>query len=201
MPRVSKAQTDSNRVAIEEASSRLFREQGVKNVSVADLMAEVGLTHGGFYGHFESKDALAAVACTVAFKQAAARWHQRVGGHSSRTAALNALFEGYLSAQSRNSVGSGCPLAALATDVAREPVDKPIHNAYLDGVNSLLNVLLPLQNTGNADTDRSQSLVQLSTVVGAMVLARATQGDAISDELLAAARAHLVAATSTPFQS
>ena len=78
MPRVSREQTDINRLAIEDASSRLFREQGIKAVSVADLMAAAGLTHGGFYGHFESKDALAAVACAKAFEQSAGRWEKRL---------------------------------------------------------------------------------------------------------------------------
>ena len=62
MPRVSRAEAESHREQITEASSRLFRERGIKGVSVADLMGAAGLTHGGFYGHFESKDALAAVA-------------------------------------------------------------------------------------------------------------------------------------------
>ncbi len=197
MPRVSRAQTDSNRAAIEEASSRLFRAQGIQGVSVADLMAAVGLTHGGFYGHFASKDALAAVACSAAFKQSAERWDERVAGQPDRQAALAALVTAYLTPQSRDAVGTGCPLAALASDVAREPADKPVHGAYLAGVHSLLQVLLPLQNTGDADADRRQSLVQLSTLVGALLLARATQGDALSDDVLAAAREHLLA-TRTP---
>lgn len=195
MPRVSRAQTDSNRAAIEATSARLFREQGIKNVSVADLMAAVGLTHGGFYGHFASKDALAAVACTHAFTQAHERWTERVASQSSPDAALQHLFQAYLRPESRDIAGTGCPLPALAADVAREPADKPVRAAYLTGLNDLLSVLLPLQGTGDATTDRSQALAQLSTLVGALLLSRATQGDALSDELLAAARAHLQPAT------
>ena len=62
MPRVSRAEAENHRQQITEASARLFKERGVKGVSVADLMGAAGLTHGGFYGHFESKDALAGVA-------------------------------------------------------------------------------------------------------------------------------------------
>lgn len=195
MPRVSREQTDRNRIAIENASARLFREQGIKGVSVSDLMAAAGLTHGGFYGHFESKNGLAAVACTTAFGQSAERWKTRISGKPTREAALKALIDGYLSPQSRNSVGTGCPMAALATDVAREPMEAPIHAAYIAGLKSQLNILLSLQDTGDAEIDRSQALAQLSMLVGAMVLSRASRGDAISDEILTAASQHLAATT------
>jgi TetR/AcrR family transcriptional repressor of nem operon len=190
MPRVSREQTDQNRLAIEDASARLFREQGLK-VSVADLMAAAGLTHGGFYGHFASKDALAAIACAKAFEQSAERWKKRVAGKTDRAAAMTALVEGYLSPQSRNALGSGCPTAALAGDVAREPADKPIHEAYLAGVKGQLATLLSLQDSGDAEADRGEAVAQLSMLVGALVLARATRGDEISDAFLHTARDRL----------
>ncbi|WP_367847499.1 TetR/AcrR family transcriptional regulator [Rhodoferax sp. WC2427] len=191
MPRVSRAQTDSNRAAIEEAASTLIRARGIQGVSVADLMAEVGLTHGGFYGHFASKDALAAVACERAFAQARERWEGRVADQPP-AAARAALVNAYLSPHSRDSVATGCPLTALASDVAREAPDKPIHTAYLAGTQALLDILQAQQATGDADTDHRQALVDLSTLVGALLLSRATQGSAMSDELLTAARAHLL---------
>ncbi|APW36318.1 TetR family transcriptional regulator [Rhodoferax koreense] len=198
MPRVSRQQTDHNRAAIEEASSRLFREQGIKGVSVADLMGAAGLTHGGFYGHFESKDALAAVACRHAFAQSVARWEKRVAGKSSPAEALAGLVDGYLSASNRNHAGAGCPVAGLATDVAREPADKPIHAAYVSGLKALVDVMLRTQASGDPAADRSRTLAQMSTLVGAMVLARATRGDPISDEFLDSARAQLLPADSVP---
>lgn len=197
MPRVSREKADSNRLAIQDASARLFREQGVKGVSVADIMAAAGLTHGGFYGHFESKDELAAVACATAFDESADRWRRRIEGKPDSASALKALVEGYLSAQSRNSAGSGCPTAALSVDVAREPADKPIHAAYLAGLKQQLEVLASLHDSGDAARDRSEAMAQLATMVGAMVLARATRGDEISGELLDAARAHLLGAART----
>jgi TetR/AcrR family transcriptional repressor of nem operon len=194
MPRVSREQTDSNRLAITDASARLFRERGLKGVSVADLMAAAGLTHGGFYGHFESKDALAAEAVAKAFEQSGARWKKRMAGKAGPREAMSALVEGYLSAQARNSPGTSCPTAALAGDVAREPADAPVRAAYRAGVDGMLRVLSSLQQTGDADVDREQALVELSTMVGALVLARATAGSDLSDELLNAAREHLVPA-------
>jgi TetR/AcrR family transcriptional repressor of nem operon len=120
MPRVSREQADNNRLAITDASARLFRERGIDNVSVAELMAAAGLTHGGFYGHFESKDQLAAEACRWAFGRSVERWKKRIAEKSDRTLARAALTDNYLSAQSRNNPGASCPAAAFAGDVARE---------------------------------------------------------------------------------
>ncbi|MDR3669666.1 MAG: TetR/AcrR family transcriptional regulator [Holophaga sp.] len=184
MARVSRAQSDRNRQTIEAVSARLFREQGLRGVSVDDLMAAAGLTHGGFYGHFESKDALAAVACTQAFKQSASRWQERIQG-KERPAALKAIVDAYLSKRSRDDPGNSCPVTALAGDVAREPADKPIHAAFTAGIKEQLAVLASLQGP---ETARDQALVQLSTLVGALLLARATSGDALSQRFLDAAR-------------
>jgi len=78
MPRVSKQQSLSNRATITQAAARLFREHGIQGISVSDLMGAAGLTHGGFYGHFESKDALAVEACRLAFENSAERWTKAV---------------------------------------------------------------------------------------------------------------------------
>src|ERR1700683_390517 len=131
MPRVSRAVTEKNRAAIERVSARLFREQGLQGVSVADLMAAAGLTHGGFYGHFESKDALATVACTKAFDEAVERWESRISATTDRKSALTALVNGYLSSRNRAMVGSGCPLAAFSRSAGRHPGGKTVGNAKM----------------------------------------------------------------------
>jgi TetR/AcrR family transcriptional repressor of nem operon len=195
MSRVSREQSELHRFAIEEASSRLMRERGITGVSVADVMASVGLTHGGFYGHFPSKDALTAIACANAFAQSTVKWKNRVKDNPDRAAALASIVDNYLSAKSRNSAGTGCPLSALATDVAREPADKPVRDAFLTGLNNLVEILVDLQGTGNSDRDRALALSQLAMMVGGLVLARATQGAKISDEILAATREHLIPKT------
>lgn len=192
MSRVSKEQMELNRIAIEKASSRLFRERGLAGVSVADLMAEAGLTHGGFYGHFTSKDELAAIACTKAFEQSELRWLKRVKDEPDDAAALTAITNAYLSTGNRDFAGTGCPLTSLATDVTREPKGKPVRDAFLTGLNNLIEILVDIQSTEDVTRNRSLALVQLSTMVGAQVLARATQGDKISDELLDAAREELI---------
>jgi TetR/AcrR family transcriptional repressor of nem operon len=191
MPRVSREQTDHNKIAITEASARLFRERGIDNVSVAQLMAAAGLTHGGFYGHFESKEQLAGDACRWAFDRSVERWKKRVTEKSDRSLARTALTDNYLSAQSRATPGGSCPATAFAVDVAREPADAPVRAAYAAGVEELLEVLASVQETGVARSDREAALADFATMVGGLILARATQGEPISDEFLTAARRRL----------
>jgi TetR/AcrR family transcriptional repressor of nem operon len=192
MPRVSRETTDRNRAAIEDAASRLFRERGIDGVSVADLMAAAGLTHGGFYGHFDSKDALAATACAKAFDSANERWRQVVRQHEGEPlAALDALVERYLGPRHRSQPGHGCPAVSLAADVAREPTDKPVRTAYRDGLRGLADQLALLQPDATPQAARMLALAQLAMLSGAVLLSRATEGDAMADLILDAARAHL----------
>ncbi len=201
MARVSRAQTDKNRIAIEEASSRLFREQGIDGVSVADLMAAAGLTHGGFYGHFASKDALAAIACENAFKQSVARWQARIKSAGDGAAAAQQIADGFLSHKSRDHAGNGCPAVALATDVARAAPAAEVRGAYLAGIEAMLATLATLAGdtalpagpapAGQSPAGRQQAMVLLAALVGAQTLARATHGAPISDQILAAVRDHL----------
>jgi TetR/AcrR family transcriptional repressor of nem operon len=230
MPRVSREQSDANRAAITAASARLFREFGIDGVSVADLMAAAGLTHGGFYGHFASKDVLAAEACGAAFAQSVERWRKRLADEKSPEAGRAALVEGYLSAKSRGSPGTSCPAATMAVDVAREPSVAPVRAAYLDGIEQLVAILASVQPTGaqpshggvwpahrgaqpshgsvqpahrgaqpsHGGVQRNQregALADLASMVGALLLARATAEQPISDEFLAAARKRLLSAS------
>ena len=191
MPRVSRLQADRNRTAITEASARLFRERGVDNVSVAELMAAAGLTHGGFYGHFESKEELAGEACRWAFGRSVERWKKRIADKGDRNVARAALTDSYLSSQSRSGPDGSCPATSLASDVARKLADAPIRAAYVGGLEELLKILASVQDTGASRSDREAALADLSTMVGGLVLAKATQGEPISDEILAAARRRL----------
>lgn len=195
MPRVSRQQTNANRAAITEAAARLIRERGIDGLSVADLMAAAGLTHGGFYGHFDSKEALAATACRSAFDQSVHRWQRRVSAAADAPSARAALIDSYLSRASRNSPGASCPATALAGDVAREPVEAPVREAYREGVEALLGILGTVQPDGGVASARRRALAEFSQLMGALLLARATAGHALSDEFLSAARAQLLPPT------
>ena len=191
MPRVSRQQTETNRAAIEEAAARLFREQGFKAVSVNDLMGAAGLTHGGFYGHFASKDALLAAACEKTFADSTARWSARCDSVADKHAAFDALASNYLSARSRDNAGAGCPAAALAADVAREDADAPVRASYVAGTRQLLAQLARMADGDDAAAREQHAMQALAMMVGALTLARATEGDPVSDAILAAALASL----------
>ncbi len=197
MPRVSRAEAESHRQQITEASARLFKERGINGVSVADLMGAAGLTHGGFYGHFESKDALAGVAVAHAFAQSAERWNKRVASKPDDASRRALLVDKFLTHQSAREVGPGCPSVSLAADVAREPAAAPVRTAYLDGLEALVQILAGVEDGPDAATRRQAALADYATMTGALLLARATEGTALAEEVLAAARARLTPA-STP---
>ncbi|MEU9750620.1 TetR family transcriptional regulator [Streptomyces niveus] len=191
MGRVSKEQAQENRRRIVDTASRLFREQGTAGVSVADLMKAAGLTHGGFYKHFDSKEALV--------DEATARAFDGVGtgdrpdddsntdadtGEGAAKDARRAFVENYLSPEHRDDMAGGCPTAGLATDMARGATGSAARHTYAEGVREFARRM--------ADDD-DDGLVRLSTMVGALILARAVNGDPLSDALLAAARAEVSA--------
>lgn len=175
MPRVSQEQAKLNRQRVVEVAAALFRERGLHGVGVADIMASAGLTHGGFYGQFASKDALAAEAFDSALGE-------------DRRGALDMLIANYLSVGHVQSPGMGCPLAALANDVAREPTGSPLRARFTHGVRHLVGLLSELSPQGVKERRRQRALAKLSTLVGAVVLARAVDDPSLADELLQAAR-------------
>lgn len=187
MPRVSRKQAELNREIIVEAATRLFRERGLHGISVIEVMAAAGLTHGGFYGHFESREALAQEASGRAFQQSTQRWKERIAAHDDKNAARLALIEPYLSTASRDRPGESCPVVAFAGDMCHEAADSGLRQTFMEGLNSLLDTLTPLMESGDAAKDRQQALVQYSLMVGALTLARATRGEPLSDEILEAA--------------
>ncbi|MGE8069470.1 TetR/AcrR family transcriptional regulator [Pseudomonas sp. NPDC089569] len=194
MPRVSRKQADLNREIIVEAATRLFRERGLHGISVVDVMAAAGLTHGGFYGHFESKEALAREASERAFKEAGKRWQERADatGDGDIAAERRALIEPYLSVGSRDNPGTSCPVVAFAGDMCHESADSGLREPFMKGLNRLLDSMAKLVDSDDAGEKRQQALVQYSLMVGALTLARATRGDDLSDEILKAARHFLL---------
>ncbi|MFJ5363103.1 TetR/AcrR family transcriptional regulator [Pectobacterium sp. CHL-2024] len=190
MARVSKQQMERNREEIIQVSSQLFRERGLNGVSVNDLMAAAGLTHGGFYGHFASKDELAAIASRKALEDSGTRWQemcQRADKHN-----LETLVEHYLSPAHRDGAKDGCALTALANDIARESADKPVHDVYLSGVKAMLDRLESLSTIEDKEQRKQHALAQFALLSGALALARATAGDTLSDDFLNAAKKALL---------
>jgi len=202
MARASRAVAEQHKAAIEAVSARLVREHGLHGVSVAQVMADAGLTHGGFYGHFASKDALVARACALAFEESAGRWRHRIDqAQGDRQAARQSLVDQYLTVAHRDAAGHGCAAPALSGDVAREASGKPVHAAYLQGLKTLIDLWeSTAPDDGNGDDDenggdaaRGAALAEVAMLVGAMTMARATRGDALSDAFLDAVRTTLLA--------
>lgn len=191
MARTSRERTSLRREAVVQAAARLFRQHGVNAVSVPNLMGGAGLTHGGFYRYFASKGALEAEAYHRGLEQMAEMvWSLIEAKGGDGDAARQALFDHYLSARHRDDVGEGCATAALACDAARAPPAAPLRVAMRQGVTRMVDILEGL-SVADGPRARAKAMKNLSTLVGALVLARATAGAALSDEILEAARSGL----------
>jgi len=191
MPRVSRKEADKHRNDVIAAASRLIPERGIDGVSVPAVMAEAGLTHGAFYGQFESKDALVTAACKAAFDEKI-RYYDEMVALDDREAARQIFIKRYTKASHREAWADGCPIAALCGDMARQGRAGPIRAAFAGGLSSLAERLETLLAGQRKKASREEVLATLSMLVGALVLARATEGEAISDEFLASARKTLL---------
>lgn len=179
--KVTKLQAQANRARIVETASTLFRERGYDGVGVADLMGAAGFTHGGFYKHFRSKADLMAesAACGIA-----------------RTATLSAgvdmpaFVAYYLSREHRDARATGCTLAALGGDAARQP--DAVRATFAAGIESMLAALHPdaaSLDPGASAQARARSLDMLAHALGAIVMSRACPDDSpLADEILAVCR-------------
>ena len=185
--RSSRQDTEKHREAIIDAAAKLVRERGFDSVSVPDLMAEVGMTHGGFYRHFASKEALAPLAFARAFSAVDDFLETAATNHpADPDGTLREFFETYLSPAHRDNPGAGCATSALAGDIARARPGAA-QQAYVCGVEQMVRELQEAQANQSPESHQ-RALITLSTMVGALLLSRATRGNAISDDLLAAAR-------------
>jgi TetR/AcrR family transcriptional repressor of nem operon len=194
--RLTKEKVAENKARVVDTAARLFREKGFEGVAVADLMHAAGLTHGGFYNHFESKDELAAQACTQIFAGAVAVIERisAIENASERTAALDAYARKYLSERARDAPAARCPMVALGTDVSRQ--HGPVLQAYADGLRRYLDAFT--RALGGAQplrrkAVREHAIATLAMLAGALSLARsvAAADPKLSNEILAAAFARL----------
>lgn len=174
--RVSREQVAINRQQILEAASRLFRERGYEAVTVADVMSAAGLTHGGFYGYFKSKDDLVAQTLAHVFEQGE-------GGDAD----LARYAARYLSPAHRDNVAGGCPMAALGAETARQTPEA--RAAMAAGVERQIERFSAGMKTGDAAAARQAAIGGWAAMVGAVVLARLCDDPALSNEILKATRA------------
>ena len=177
--RMCQAEKDKSHARIVASASRLLRERGVDGASVSDVMNDAGLTHGGFYKHFANKDALVESALQSAFSTFAGMLE--AGGPD----AAQAWREMYLSGGHIRNPGRGCPVAALGQDIGRGSTQ--IKTAFGQGVDNIVNALAANMD-GSADERRAAALQQFSMLVGAVVIARASD-PALGEEVRSAVSA------------
>ncbi len=186
--RRSKEATAESRRKITETASRLFRERGVERVGVADVMQAAGMTHGGFYRHFPSKDALVAEAMAHAFGELTARLVPVAAPDHAKglSAQLGAYVQDYLSAKHVAHPEKGCPMAAAGSEARHAGADVGV--AFAQGAGRWAE-LLTQALAENSPAPREAALRLLSSLVGAIVVARAVGEGALQDEVIAAMRA------------
>jgi len=181
--RVTREQADANRSRILEVAGTLFREHGYDGIGVADIMKRAGLTHGGFYGHFASKDDLAAeITSRILVREG---WLERLTGKPNPS--VTEFARSYLSSRHRDQPGRGCLVAALGSDLRRQP--RSVRRAFTDGLQYRLDALKRLMPDRSAAAKRQKAIATFASLVGALTLARAVDDRHLSEEILEAVAA------------
>lgn len=169
---------------VKKASVRL-RERGAHGIGVADLMKDAGLTHGGFYAHFDSREALVVEAFGYAMDRSIERWRQ-LAGQAAPQQRLAAIVEAYLSPQHRDNPGHGCAVPALGAEIAREsPKTRKAFAAKLD---QMITMMAEQFSVDGGKSARQQAMAALATMMGTLIMARVAGSGELSEELLNAGR-------------
>lgn len=187
--KVSREQMAVNRQRLLDIASRLFRERGFDGVSVAEVMQDAGLTHGGFYGHFASKEALAAEAATHALAQTAGRWKATLENRG--VAGLERIVDAYLSQRHLDAPGAGCAIAALGPELARQ--GEPVRSAFAAELENMVDALAGFMPGADAAERRRRALPLMAQMLGAIVLARALGRSVLAGEVLETVRKAIAA--------
>lgn len=195
--RKSKVETAETHRRIVEVAAGMFRANGIHATGLADIMAAAGLSHGGFYRHFESKDQLVAEACEAGTAGILGALEAAAGERKGRDG-FRAIVDAYLSPAHRDAAEKGCPLAGMGSELARG--DEGTRAAASRSVDDLTGLLAGRIGDGDdsdegddlqREANRSRAVFALSTMIGALTLARITTDPQVSASLLADARQRL----------
>lgn len=194
--RITRQQAEDNRRKVVRSADALFRQKGFEAVAVADFMRAAGLSHGGFYNHFDSKADLEAAVVRQACAASAERLARKTAGDdaAARRAALATYVEAYVSAAMRDAPAPFCAMLAYGAEMPRSPAQT--RAAFAAGLDAYLDAFAGALGGADAPDARAQAIRVFSAMVGALVLARAAAAPdpTLSDEILAAARTALVSA-------
>jgi TetR/AcrR family transcriptional repressor of nem operon len=179
---------------VKKASVRL-REKGAHGIGVADLMKDAGLTHGGFYAHFDSREALVIEAFSYAMDRSTERW-RKLAEQTPPDKRLATIVDSYLTAVHRDDPGHGCALPTLGAEIAREsPKTRKAFAAKLEQMIEMLAAQVPGVPHNAA---RKRALAAIATMMGTLVLARIAGNGDFSDEILGAGRDAVLDRASPP---
>jgi TetR/AcrR family transcriptional repressor of nem operon len=169
---------------VRKASVRL-REKGAHGIGVADLMKEAGLTHGGFYAHFDSREALVIEAFNYAMDRSTERW-RKMAEETPPEKRFAAIVESYLSALHRDDPGHGCAVSTLGPEIARESAKT--RKAFAAKLDEMIEMMADQVPELPRKAARQQAIAALSTMAGALVLSRVAGSGEFSEEILGAGR-------------
>ena len=179
---------------VKKASVRL-REKGAHGIGVADLMKDAGLTHGGFYAHFDSREALVIEAFTDAMDRSTERW-RKLGEQTPPGKRLATIVNSYLTPIHRDDPGHGCAIPALGAEIAREsPKTRRVFAGRLEQMIDMLAAQIP---DAPRKAARKQAMAALATMMGTLVMARIAGSGDFSDEILGAGREALLDRSKSP---
>lgn len=169
---------------VKKASVRL-REKGAHGVGVADLMKEAGLTHGGFYAHFDSREALVIEAFAYAMDRSMAHW-RKIVEQTPPDKRLARIVESYLTPVHRDDPGHGCAVPSLGAEIARE--SQRTRKAFAAKLEEMIDIVAEQIPDLPRKTARKQAMAALATMMGTLVLARIAGNSEFSGEILDAGR-------------
>jgi TetR/AcrR family transcriptional repressor of nem operon len=186
--KVTREKAAENRAALVRGAGRLFRERGIDGVGVAEVSKAAGLTHGALYAQFPSKDALAAEALGAGLETSGARLAKIV---ERADASLGDLLDYYVSRRHRDDLAFGCPLAASASEIARQ--DRSVSARFVDGFERMTAAVEATLVDLSPETRHQRALTIVAAEIGAIAVARAAAKSdlGLSNEILAAARTTL----------
>jgi len=169
---------------VKKASIRL-REKGAHGIGVADLMKEAGLTHGGFYAHFDSREALVIEAFGYAMDRSTERW-RKIAEQTPPDKRLATIVDSYLTAVHRDDPGHGCAVPTLGAEIARE--SPKTRRAFATKLDQMIDMMADQISDVPRKAARKQAIAALTTMMGTVVLARIAGSGEFSDEILGAGR-------------
>ena len=183
--RYSKGQKSATRAMIVRSASAAFRKKGVSAVSIVDLMKAIGLTHGGFYLHFKSREDLVGATVASAMGQTNDHFRALIGG-APPGEGLAAIVDVYLSARHRDISEAGCPLPAMGADISR--ASAATRGRFTRELCAMIDIVAEQFEGVSVDAARNQATAAIAAMVGSLILARGTNSRRLSDHILAAGR-------------